>query len=50
MFPARSEYRFAWREGNRFTLLVDGAQFFPAMLAAINETSRFVALEMYLIE
>lgn len=50
MFPARSEYRFAWQEGNRFTLLVDGARFFPAMLGAIRESNRFVALEMYLIE
>ena len=50
MFPIRSEYRFAWQEGNRFTLLIDGAQFFPAMLAAIHGAARLVALEMYLIE
>ena len=50
MFPARNEYRFAWQEGNRFVLLIDGVQFFPAMLAAIHGAAQFVALEMYLIE
>lgn len=50
MFPRRSDYRFAWQEGNRFTLLIDGPQFFPAMLAAIHGATRFVALEMYLFE
>ena len=50
MFPVRRDYRFTWQEGNRFTLLVDGSQFFPAMLAAINGATRFVGLEMYLVE
>jgi len=50
MFPARSEYRFAWQDGNRFALLIDGTQFFPAMLAAIDGATQFVALEMYLFE
>ena len=50
MFLTRSEYRFAWHEGNRFALLIDGTQFFPAMLAAIHDAVNFVALEMYLFE
>ena len=50
MFPTHSEYRFAWQEGNRFALLIDGTQFFPAMLAAIQGAVHFVALEMYLFE
>ncbi len=50
MFPVRREYRFAWQESNRFALLIDGRQFFPAMLAAISGATRLVALEMYLIE
>lgn len=50
MFRARHEYRFAWQEGNRFSLLINGTQFFPAMLAAIHGATRFVALEMYLFE
>ena len=29
---------FPWRGGNRFALLLDGPQFFPRMLAAIEET------------
>jgi phosphatidylserine/phosphatidylglycerophosphate/cardiolipin synthase-like enzyme len=39
-----------WREGNRFELLNDGAQFFPRMLAAIDAARERVALEMYLVE
>ena len=50
MFLTHREYRFAWQEGNRFTLLIDGPQFFPAMLAAIQGATHFVALEMYLFE
>lgn len=50
MFPTRSVYRFAWQQGNCFTLRVDGEQFFPAMLSAIHKARAFVALEMYLFE
>jgi len=41
---------FPWRAGNRFELLVDGAQFFPAMLAAIAAAREEVLLELYLLE
>ncbi len=41
---------FPWRDGNRFTLWVDGPRFFPAMLAAIAAAERQVALELYLVE
>ncbi len=50
LFAVNSEYRFAWQEGNRFTLLIDGTQFFPAMLASIRGATRFIAMEMYLFE
>lgn len=43
-------YRFDWRDGNRFRLLVDGDAFFPAMLAAIGQARAYVLLEMYLCE
>lgn len=46
----RSKYRFPWREGNRFELLVDGTTFFPRMLAAIDGARDYVLLEMYLFE
>jgi phosphatidylserine/phosphatidylglycerophosphate/cardiolipin synthase-like enzyme len=41
---------FPWRPGNRFTLLVDGPQFFPRMLAAIDAARSHVLLEIYLFE
>jgi phosphatidylserine/phosphatidylglycerophosphate/cardiolipin synthase-like enzyme len=41
---------FPWRAGNRFTLLVDGATFYPAMLRAILDARRSVLFEMYLFE
>lgn len=41
---------FPWKSGNRFELLVDGPQFFPAMLAAIEQAEQRVALELYLAE
>ncbi len=42
--------RFPWREGNRYRLLVDGGEFFPAMLESIAAARRYVLLEMYLFE
>lgn len=43
-------YRFPWREGNRYQLLVDGDHFFPAMLAAIERAQSHALLEFYLFE
>lgn len=43
------QYRYPWREGNRFGLLVDGTRFYPAMLAAISGAQRYILLETYLI-
>lgn len=47
LFPG---YRFPWREGNRFELLVDGGQFYPQMIAAIVGARHYILLEIYLIE
>ena len=44
----KSKFRFPWRCGHHFEPLVNGDQFFPAMLAAIEQAQHFVALEMYL--
>ncbi|MDV9032825.1 phosphatidylserine/phosphatidylglycerophosphate/cardiolipin synthase family protein [Pseudomonas sp. RAC1] len=41
---------FPWRDGNQFELLVDGPEFFPIMLAAIERAERQVDLELYLVE
>lgn len=41
---------FPWRDGNRFQLLIDGDQFFPAMLNAIASAEIYVLMEMYLVE
>jgi phosphatidylserine/phosphatidylglycerophosphate/cardiolipin synthase-like enzyme len=40
---------FAWRAGNQFELLVDGPQFFPRMLQAIDAATSRVDLELYLV-
>jgi len=48
--PARHKYRFPWREGNRFRLLVDGSSYFPVMLETIGNARHYVLLEMYLFE
>ncbi len=46
--PSVSKYRFPWRTGNRFELLVDGDRFFPRMLQAIADARHHVLLEIYL--
>ncbi len=43
-------FHFPWREGNRFDILVDGSNFIPHMLNAINSARQNILLEMYLIE
>ena len=43
-------YRFPWREGNRFTILVDSTAFLPRMLSTIKEARQYLLLEMYLVE
>lgn len=50
MKTSRGKYRFPWRSGNRFRLLVDGHRFFPAMEDSIAAAQRYVLLEMYLCE
>jgi cardiolipin synthase A/B len=40
---------FPWRQANQFELLLDGPQFFPAMLAAIASATVQVELELYLV-
>ena len=41
---------FPWRSANQFELLIDGPQFFPRMLAAIDQAQVHVDLELYLVE
>ncbi|HOG02879.1 MAG TPA: cardiolipin synthase ClsB, partial [Accumulibacter sp.] len=36
--------------GNRLTLLNSGAEYFPALITAINEAKRHVHLESYIFE
>ena len=47
---ALHQYRFPWRNGHRFRLLVDGREFYAAMLECIARAERYVLLEMYLFE
>lgn len=42
--------KFIWREANRFKLLIDGNEIFPAMLKAIADSQSQILLEMYLVE
>ncbi len=42
-------YQYPWRDSNQARLLVDGEQYFPAMLAAVGGAQRYIALEMYLV-
>ncbi len=39
-----------WRTGNHIELLADGDQFFPRILAAIDQATHFIDIEMYLFE
>jgi len=48
--PIRSKYSFPWRKGNHFELLIDGREYFPRMLEAIELASQRVWLEIYLFE
>ncbi|MDZ7661213.1 phospholipase D-like domain-containing protein [Thiohalophilus sp.] len=50
--PLRREkaYRFNWHTDCRFSLLVDGSRFYPAMLEAIRQAEKFILLELYLVE
>lgn len=50
MATALSRYRFPWRDGNRFDLLIDGPTFFPRMLESISHANRVVQLEFYLFQ
>ena len=44
------KYHFPWRAGNYYDLLIDGREFFPPMLEAIENARHFVLLENYLFE
>jgi len=44
-----SHYRFAWRHYNSFELLIDGSEFYPAMLTQIKAAQHSILLEQYLL-
>jgi phosphatidylserine/phosphatidylglycerophosphate/cardiolipin synthase-like enzyme len=46
----QKKYRYPWRSGGHYQLLVDGPQFFPVMLDAIHAAESFICLETYLME
>lgn len=41
--------RFPWRDDNDFHLLINGRQFYPAILAAIEAARHYIRIEMYLV-
>lgn len=44
------KFRFPWRTGNRFELLIDGRRFLPRLIEAVDAARREVLVEMYLFE
>ena len=44
------KYRYPWRSGGHFQILIDGPQFYPVMLDAIASATNFIFLETYLME
>ena len=49
-FKHKPKFQFDWHDGCQFELLIDGPEFFPRMLTAINQATDFILLEIYLIE
>jgi len=45
-----SKYRYPWRPGNLFELLIDGHEYFPRLVEAIQRAHSHVWLEIYLFE
>jgi cardiolipin synthase len=45
----KEKYRFPWRTGNQFELLIDGPSFFSAMLNEIHQAQHYILFEMYLV-
>jgi len=43
-----SLWLFQQRGGNRFSLLIDAEQFYPAMLTAIDSACHYVLFEQYI--
>lgn len=44
------KYRFPWRSGNHFEILIDSTQILEQMLNAIDRARQSIFLEMYLLE
>lgn len=47
---SQEKYRFTWRKGNAFRLLIDGKVYLRAMLEAVENAHSYIFLEMYLWE
>lgn len=41
---------YQWRTGNRFELLIDGDNFFPRILAALDQAIERIDIELYLVD
>ena len=48
-FKHQGYFRFPWRDSQYFELLVNGDQYFPAMLRSIADAQHYIYLEMYLV-
>jgi len=47
---SEKKFRYPWRNGNRFDLMIDGDRFYPAMLDDIAAAQHTILLELYLFE
>jgi len=50
MLDSSTHTLFSWRDGNNIQFLVDGHQFYPAMLNGIESAKKYILMEMYLFE
>ena len=50
MFDSSIYTSFSWSKGQNIQFLVDGQQFFPAMLEGIYSANKYILMEMYLFE
>lgn len=46
----RRKYQYPWRTNNKLSVLIDGNEYFSAMIQAIKNANVFIYLEVYLFE
>ncbi|MGD8526877.1 MAG: phospholipase D-like domain-containing protein [Thioalkalispiraceae bacterium] len=49
-FHRDKNFIYPWRDGNAFELIADGEYYFPQIFQHIDNSSRFIIIEQYLVE